>query len=113
MWDDMVEKGCNPNVFTYNMLIKGFCKIGNAMEGIRILEEMLDKCCFPNKVTYNILIDGLQGIGKEGEVEKIVSIAMASGRVDMSSWDLFLTKIVGKLDIGADVLDQLLLESAT
>ncbi|XVF33117.1 hypothetical protein REPUB_Repub17cG0140800 [Reevesia pubescens] len=112
LWDDMVEKGCNPNVFTYNMLIKGFCKIGNEMEGIRVLEEMLDKGCLPNKATYNILIEGFQGVGKQGEVEKVVLAAMSSGRVDRSSWDLFLTKIVGKLDSGVDVLDQLLSESA-
>ncbi|PPD77404.1 hypothetical protein GOBAR_DD25667 [Gossypium barbadense] len=111
LWDDMVEKGCNPNVFTYNILIKGFCKIGNATEGIRILEEMLDKGCLPNKATYNILIEVLQGMGKEGEVEKVVSMAMSSGRVDRSSWDLFLTKIVGKLNNGVDLLHQLL-ESA-
>ncbi|XP_007051476.2 PREDICTED: pentatricopeptide repeat-containing protein At5g16420, mitochondrial [Theobroma cacao] len=113
LWDDMVEKGCNPNVFTYNMLIKGFCKMGNVMEGIRILEEMLDKGCFPNKVTYSVLIEGLQDMGKEGEVGKVVSMAMSRGRVDGSSWDLFLTKIVGKLDSGVHVLDQLLLESVT
>ncbi|KAE8660525.1 Pentatricopeptide repeat-containing protein [Hibiscus syriacus] len=112
LWDDMVEKGCNPNVFTYNILITGFCKIGNTMEGVRILEEMLDKGCLPNKATYNILIEGLQDMGKEGEVGKVVSIAMSSGGVDPSSWDLFLTKIVGKLDDGVDFLDQLLLESA-
>ncbi|KAJ6748847.1 hypothetical protein OIU79_029850 [Salix purpurea] len=113
LWDDMVEKRRRPNAFTYNMLIKGFTKAGNVKEGIRILEEMLDNGCLPNKSTYTLLIEGLQELGMEGDVDKVVSMAMASIEVDADSWDLFLHKIVGNLDCGTGALDRLLMENAT
>ncbi|KAF9671169.1 hypothetical protein SADUNF_Sadunf12G0019500 [Salix dunnii] len=113
LWDDMVDKRRRPNAFTYNMLIKGFTKAGNVKEGIRILEEMLDNGCLPNKSTYTLLIEGLKELGMEGDVDKVVSMAMASREVDADSWDLFLHKIVGNLDCGTGVLDRLLLENAT
>uniref|UniRef100_A0A6N2KAN6 Pentacotripeptide-repeat region of PRORP domain-containing protein n=1 Tax=Salix viminalis TaxID=40686 RepID=A0A6N2KAN6_SALVM len=113
LWDDMVEKRRRPHAFTYNMLIKGFTKAGNVKEGIRILEEMLDNGCLPNKSTYTLLIEGLQELGMEGDVDKVVSMAMASREVDADSWDLFLHKIVGNLDCGTGALDRLLMENAT
>lgn len=112
LWDDMMEKGCKPNAFTYNMLIKGISTIGNAKEGIRILEEMLDKGCTPNKSTYALLIEELRAKGMEGEVDKVVSMAMASGRIDRDSWKLFLDKVIGNLDRGTDALNGLLVENS-
>ncbi|XP_012083143.1 pentatricopeptide repeat-containing protein At5g16420, mitochondrial [Jatropha curcas] len=112
LWDDMMEKGCEPNAFTYNMLIKGFCKIGSAKEGIRIVQEMLDKRCMPDKSTYAILIEELRETSMEAEVDKVVSMAMASGGIDSDSWDYFLNKLVGNLGRGTDALDRLLVEKA-
>ncbi|CAK7324107.1 unnamed protein product [Dovyalis caffra] len=113
LWDDMVEKRRRPNAFTYNMLIKGFTNVGNVKEGVRVLEEMLANGCLPNKSTYTLLIDGLQDLGMEGDMDKVLSMAMASRVVDADSWDLFLHKIVGSLDCGTGALDRLLTEDAT
>lgn len=109
LWDDMVEKGCAPNSFTYNMLIKGFCNTGKAEEGIRILEEMLCKGCSPGKSTYGMLIDGLRG--KEGEVTKVLSVAMSSGKIDTDCWDIFFATMIEDLDTGATVLEKILSEN--
>ncbi|WCJ43037.1 Pentatricopeptide repeat (PPR-like) superfamily protein [Euphorbia peplus] len=111
LWDDMVEKGCKPNAFTYNMLIKGFSEVGKIKEGVGILKEMLEKKCMPNKLTYSMLIDELFKMRTE-EVDKVISLAIANGGIDGDSWDLFLNRVLIKLDKGKDILDCLLMENA-
>ncbi|XWS32009.1 hypothetical protein CRYUN_Cryun23aG0124000 [Craigia yunnanensis] len=138
LWKKMLKNDCLPDNALLSTLIHWLCKEGKIWEARKMFDE-IEKGSVPslltgfvrlgmrwrelgfwrkcwikaaNKVTYNILIEGIQGRGKEGEVEKVVSMAMSSGRVNKSSWDLFLTKIVDKLDSGVDVLDQLLEESA-
>ncbi|XVF22322.1 hypothetical protein REPUB_Repub12eG0163100 [Reevesia pubescens] len=139
VFGELLDRGWIPDAMTYTILMNEYCRLGKFNEAVKvrmklrkmvlfpmrenisrvlrfvvkILEEMLDKGCLPNKITYAILVEGLRAVGKEGEVGKVVSMAMSSRRDDRISWDLFLTKIVGKLDSGVDVLDQLLLESDT
>ncbi|KAM1974736.1 hypothetical protein ACFX15_039594 [Malus domestica] len=111
LWNDMVEKGCAPNSFTYSMLIKGFCKIGKPDEGIKILEEMMDKGCLPNKSTYNMLIEGLCDLGAEAEVTEVVSMEMSSGGTNIASWDLYVTRFVSDLDTRESLMDKMLVEN--
>lgn len=76
-------KGVCPNAFVY-MLMKGFCTVGNAREGIRILKRKLDNGCLLNKSTYSIFIEGLY----ESELEEKV-IMVSLGGVDPNSWMFF------------------------
>ncbi|MCI33507.1 pentatricopeptide repeat-containing protein [Trifolium medium] len=94
------------------MLIKGFCKVGNAKEGIRILEEMLENGCLPNKSTYLLLIDGLSlPGGMKQETSKLVSLVMSTG-VDADLWNHFVKPVVGNVDGCAAELNKILLENA-
>ena len=79
-----------PNASVYNMLIKGFRKVGNAREGIRVLKGMLDDECLLNKSTYSILIEGLYESGLEEKTYKHSFDGEFRRRIDPDSWDVFL-----------------------
>lgn len=68
-----------PNASVYNMLIKGFRKVGNAREGIRVMKGMLDNECLLNKSTHSILIEGLYESGLEEKIISILSMASSGG----------------------------------
>ncbi|XP_044487917.1 pentatricopeptide repeat-containing protein At5g39710 [Mangifera indica] len=58
VYDEMIRSKISPNVFTYNILIRGFCVEGNLDMGLRFFSQMEKNGCLPNVVTYNTLIDG-------------------------------------------------------
>ena len=58
MFNTMVEKGCSPDVFSYTILINGYCKIKKIDEAMHLFHEMSNKGMIPNVVTYNNLIIG-------------------------------------------------------
>ena len=54
----MVEKGCSPNVYSYTILINGYCKNKRIDEAMHLFHEMSNKGLTPNVVTYSTLIGG-------------------------------------------------------
>ena len=54
---DMINSGISPNVYTYNIRIRGFCGVGELERGLQLFKEMERIGCFPNVVTYNTFID--------------------------------------------------------
>lgn len=111
LWDDMLEKGSVPNEFTYNMLIKGFLKVGKAEAVIKVAEEMLDKGYLPNESTYSILAEGLLKLGKSGEFFNILSMFVSNGAADFKAWHLFVPHFVSNMDEQAHMLDKILTET--
>ena len=67
----------------------------------------------PNKSTFSSLIEALIESGNEGDVSKVVLMAVSSGVIDNDSWHFFVNRIVNNLDSGATALDRLLVENAT
>ncbi|XP_061376308.1 pentatricopeptide repeat-containing protein At5g39710 isoform X1 [Gastrolobium bilobum] len=53
---DMIRNGVSPNVYTYNVMIRGVVAYGSLETGFRLMREMERKGCSPNAVTYNTLI---------------------------------------------------------
>ncbi|KAJ0815905.1 putative tetratricopeptide-like helical domain superfamily [Helianthus annuus] len=53
------QKLCEPNVVTYNTMIKGLCKFGNNVTALALLRLMEQKNCKPDIVTYSTIIDSL------------------------------------------------------
>ncbi|KAL5537694.1 hypothetical protein UlMin_045160 [Ulmus minor] len=57
VFDEMIRSGVSPNVYTYNILIRGFCGAGNLDMGLNFFLKMEIVGCLPSVVTYNTLID--------------------------------------------------------
>ncbi|KAG5231149.1 pentatricopeptide repeat-containing protein [Salix suchowensis] len=56
--------GVTPDTYTFNILIRGFCKNSLVDVGFRFFKEMSRFNCEPDVVTYNTLVDGLCRAGK-------------------------------------------------
>ncbi|KAI9105149.1 hypothetical protein K1719_022678 [Acacia pycnantha] len=48
-----------PNLMSYNIVIKAYCEMGNPDRAISLLEEMEKKGIEPDLITYNTLLDWL------------------------------------------------------
>ncbi|XP_028775179.1 pentatricopeptide repeat-containing protein At3g09650, chloroplastic [Neltuma alba] len=56
---EMTRIGVNPNVITYNILLKGYCMQLQIDQARELLKDMVDDAGIqPDVVSYNILIDG-------------------------------------------------------
>ncbi|KAF0930986.1 hypothetical protein E2562_038554 [Oryza meyeriana var. granulata] len=68
----MTELSCMPNVYSYNILLKGLCDENRSQEALELLHIMDDDRggCPPNVVSYNTVIDGFF---KEGDLDKAYS----------------------------------------
>jgi pentatricopeptide repeat protein len=57
--DEMMNKGFNPTLMTYNALIQGLCKNGQGDDAEILMKEMVEKGITPDDSTYILLIEGL------------------------------------------------------
>ncbi|KAH6767120.1 Tetratricopeptide repeat superfamily protein [Perilla frutescens var. hirtella] len=74
VYDDMVDKDVSPNVFTYNILIRGLCANKEMDKGLDFFEQMERRGCLPNVVTYNTLIDAYFKTGKINEAYALLEL---------------------------------------
>ncbi|KAK1434392.1 hypothetical protein QVD17_00132 [Tagetes erecta] len=69
--NEMAEKGVQPSIVSYNIMMDGLCKNeGKVSEAKELLKKMKERGYALNTVTYNIVIDGLCKIG---QVDKAVA----------------------------------------
>ena len=74
VYDEMLSTyGVTPDVYTYNILIRGFCKNSMVDEGFHFFKEMMSFDCDPDVVTYNTLVDGLCQAGKVSIAHNLVN----------------------------------------
>ncbi|KAL3373376.1 hypothetical protein AABB24_005394 [Solanum stoloniferum] len=65
LFDEMLKTfGAKPDVYTFNILIRGFCMNFMVDKGFRFFKEMDRHECEPDVITYNTIIDGLCRAGK-------------------------------------------------
>lgn len=68
--DLTVKLSIEPDVISYNILMKALCEMGSLDFALSVLDEMEEKGVEPDKITFNSLLDGLYGNGRfsDGEI---------------------------------------------
>ncbi|KAF9614713.1 hypothetical protein IFM89_020124 [Coptis chinensis] len=66
---DMKRKHCEPDEYTYTIMIRMIGKTGKADECLALFQEMLTKGCAPNQIAYNTMI---QALAKNRMVDKVI-----------------------------------------
>lgn len=54
----MIQKGIDPDVFTCNALIDGYCLQGRIHEAKQVFDSMVQRGVQPDTTSYTILING-------------------------------------------------------
>ncbi|XP_050370252.1 pentatricopeptide repeat-containing protein At3g13160, mitochondrial-like [Argentina anserina] len=67
----MRELSVEPDVVSYNILIKAFCEMGKFDDAVAVIETMEEKGAVPDVITFNTLLDCLYGNQRFSEAEKI------------------------------------------
>ncbi|KAK4386693.1 Pentatricopeptide repeat-containing protein, mitochondrial [Sesamum angolense] len=71
--------GLEPDLDTYNAVLKGFCESGSANSAHSILAEMERKSVKPNATTFSIVIAGFYKEEKFSDVEKMIDLMKKFG----------------------------------
>uniref|UniRef100_A0A6N2M1E5 Pentacotripeptide-repeat region of PRORP domain-containing protein n=1 Tax=Salix viminalis TaxID=40686 RepID=A0A6N2M1E5_SALVM len=58
MMNEMSENGCSPDIWTYNLVINGLCKMGCVSDANNLVNDAIAKGYVPDVFTFNTLIDG-------------------------------------------------------
>ncbi|KAK6916476.1 Pentatricopeptide repeat [Dillenia turbinata] len=110
VFDDMVRGGITPNVFSFNILISGFCANGKLEKGLEYFDEMKRNGCLPNVVTYNTLIDGFCKLGSIDEAwELLKSMSSRDLEPNLISFNVIINGLcrVGRMKETSEVLAQM------
>ncbi|KAG9440850.1 hypothetical protein H6P81_021015 [Aristolochia fimbriata] len=70
-WSEMEKFGCQPNVFSYCVLLAASCDEGKVVDAENLWEEMKTKGLEPDVMAYNTLIKGLCENDKVGRAEEL------------------------------------------
>ncbi|XP_057250348.1 pentatricopeptide repeat-containing protein At1g09820-like [Beta vulgaris subsp. vulgaris] len=71
VYKEMIRRRVHPNLVTFNMVINGFCKVGQLQRASDLLEDIKLWGLSPSFVTYNTLIDGCCKGARVGKMDKV------------------------------------------
>lgn len=81
LYDEMLKTyGAKPDLFTFNILIRGFCMNSKVDEAFRMFREMEKFECKPDLITYNTIVDGLCRAGKVNIARNVVNGMQKKGK---------------------------------
>ncbi|XP_019462095.1 PREDICTED: pentatricopeptide repeat-containing protein At5g39710 [Lupinus angustifolius] len=107
---DMVRNGVSPNVYTYNVMIRGFVVGGELERGFSVMREMEGNGCLPNVVTYNTLIDACCKAKRVGDAfELLRAMARKGVRANLISYNAVLNGLCreGRMSETLEVLEEM------
>lgn len=87
------ELDIEPDLFSYNTVIKAFCKMGSLDSGISLLAEMELKGVQPDLITFNTLLNGFYANGQFVDGERIWS-QMVQKNISPDIWS-YNAKLLG------------------
>ncbi|PIN26918.1 hypothetical protein CDL12_00321 [Handroanthus impetiginosus] len=103
LYDEMLRTyGVKPDLYTFNILIKGFCMNSKVDEAFRMFKEMERFDCKPDLVTYNTIVDGLCRAGKVKIAHNVVNGMLKKSehlRPNVVSYTTLIRGYCGKLEI--------------
>ena len=59
LFNEMIDDNLVPNESTYNVMIEGYCLVGNIRKAFQLYDQMVDRGLTPDNYTYRPLITGL------------------------------------------------------
>jgi pentatricopeptide repeat domain-containing protein 1 len=82
IFQDLLIKGYNVSVWTYNIMINGLCLEGFLDEAEALLSKMEDNLCIPDVVTFETIIRALFKNDKNKMAEKLLREMIARGLLE-------------------------------
>ncbi|KAL8116098.1 uncharacterized protein LOC141667273 [Apium graveolens] len=99
-----------PNVFTCNILLKGFCKSGDVEGAVKVLDEMPGMGMVPNVVTYTTILGGFVSRGDMVGAKKVFDEIIDRGWIpDSTTYTILMDGFckTGKLTDAVKVMDEM------
>ncbi|XP_040379145.1 pentatricopeptide repeat-containing protein At2g06000-like [Oryza brachyantha] len=69
----------SPDVWSFNVIIKGVCRVGYVQKALELVERMNEFGCSPDTVTHNILVDGLCRINEVSRGHEVLKRLQRDG----------------------------------
>jgi len=110
VYREMIASGVSLNVFSYNILIRGFCAAGNLEMGLRFFEEMERNGCLPNVVTYNTVIGAYCKLKRIDEAFKLLrSMGLEGLEPNLLTYNMVINGLcrVGRIEETSGVLAEM------
>ncbi|GMP68189.1 hypothetical protein CsSME_00027891 [Camellia sinensis var. sinensis] len=101
-WDEMLQRGTQMDVISYNVIIYGFCSSRDMTVSYRYLSEMFKSGLIPDVFTYNTLISALC---KEGRIDEACYIYSVMSRMGVAPDHISYKMLIQGLCIQGHVIE--------
>ncbi|OIT22995.1 PREDICTED: pentatricopeptide repeat-containing protein At2g06000 [Nicotiana attenuata] len=101
-----------PDTCTFNIVIRGLCRVGGVDKAFEFFNDMGSFDCFPDLVTYNTLINGLCGVGQVDRARGLLrSLELHDGySPDVVTYTSVISGYckLGRMDDAVNLMDEMI-----